>query len=490
MSDAVDTGPELEEQKMPESQKKGGTPRLWVWIVAALCLMVLGAWSLSSRQAEPGTGSNSSGEGDVVPDTVAPQLLGIQDLTVAVGGSVSYRDGVSAVDDVDGPIPFQVDAEAVDLTTPGDYPVVYSAWDEAGNQTEMTATVTVIETLTVDQDIQDDDNDTPPASSTGNSGVPLEQITQADVDQLCDQILAQITHSGMSQREKAKAIFDYVNRHIKYVGTSDKSSWIVGAYVGFTRGRGDCYNYFACSKALLTRAGISNVDLHRVGGTSRHYWQLVNTGDGWYHFDTCPHPNGYPLYSFMITETQVRAYTEQARNSRKNYYVYDYDSCPVRPVGMPEESTVPPEKEPNPNNPDSSQLPGGDPISSQTPGTDTPDSSQTPGTGTPDSSQTPGTDTPDRSQTPGTDTPDSSQTPGTDTPDSSQTPGTDTPDSSQTPGTDTSDSSQLPGGDPSSSQAPGAGTSDGSQTPEGGTGEVVPNPQREQSGEGEKTLAA
>lgn len=318
--------------------------RIWprAGLVIAACLAAA-ALASCAGQSPSASSAQSSASGSDVPaaDVTAPQLLGVRDLTVALNGTVSYRDGVSAVDDVDGPVTVEIDAASVDLTAAGEYQVIYSAQDAAGNRAEQTVTVTVVETATVDQGKDEQTEDETPGGSAGG-GVPLSEVTQEDVDRLCDQILGRITNSGMSQREKARAIFNYVNGHVKYVGSSDKSSWIIGAYVGFTRGRGDCYNYFACSKALLTRAGISSVDLQRVGGNSRHYWQLVNTGDGWYHFDACPHPNGYPLYAFMITETQARAYTEQVKDARLNYYVYDYGACPVTVEGTPEE--VPPEE--------------------------------------------------------------------------------------------------------------------------------------------------
>ena len=60
-----------------------------------------------------------------------------------------------------------------------------------------------------------------------------------------------------------------------------------------------------------------------MGGSSRHYWQLVNVGSGWYHFDACPHPNSYPLDSFLIDEAAARAYTATVSPIRANYYVYD-----------------------------------------------------------------------------------------------------------------------------------------------------------------------
>ena len=257
-------------------------------------------------------------------DTAPPVISGAHDLKAAVGESISYRAGVTVTDNSGEAVALQIDATEVDLTRPGEYEAVYWAEDAAGNRAEVPVTVTVIETVTVDEegsgateDIED------PAAP---------QATQETVDALADEILAQITTDGMSQYEKALAIYNYVHNNIAYTGTSDKSSWLVGAYVGFTRHSGDCYNYFACSKALLTRAGIPNVDLTRVGGNSRHYWQLVDVGTGYRHFDACPHPNSYPLYSFLLTEAEVQAYTEQCASIRKNYYVYDYASCPVEVV--------------------------------------------------------------------------------------------------------------------------------------------------------------
>lgn len=252
----------------------------------------------------------------LLPDTEAPRLLGLGGLTVEAGGTILYRDGVSAVDDVDGPVPLQIDAGAVDLNKAGVYPVIYSAVDAAGNAVSKTVAVVVT--------ASDEDQDGPFAER-------LETITK--------KILAEITTEEMDQREKARAIFDYVHDNIHYAGSSNKRSWVRAAYTGFTRGIGDCFNYFACSKALLTQAGIENVDLQRVGGVSQHFWQLVNVGDGWYHFDACPTPKEYGLDAFLFTEAQARAFTEMCAGDDRypNYYVYDYAACPVQPESMPED---------------------------------------------------------------------------------------------------------------------------------------------------------
>ena len=306
-----------------EEKKRTGrpTPPVLILILVLAAAVIAGAAVLLTRGGQPAPVQTPT---PPPADTAPPVISGAHDLSVAVGESISYRAGVTVTDDSGETVALQVDATEVDLTEPGEYEAVYWAEDAAGNRAEVTVTVTVIETVTVDEegsgateDIED------PAAA---------QATQENVDALADEILAQITTDGMSQYEKALAIYNYVHNNIAYTGTSDKSSWLVGAYVGFTRHSGDCYNYFACSKALLTRAGIPNVDLTRVGGNSRHYWQLVDVGTGYRHFDACPHPNSYPLYSFLLTEAEVRYYTEQCASIRKNYYVYDYDSCPVEVV--------------------------------------------------------------------------------------------------------------------------------------------------------------
>ncbi len=320
---------------------------LLLFLLAALILLVLflcrqQGWLLSTSPS-PGPTVESSPT-PPPPDRDPPVIQGTHDLTVAVGMTLSYRSGVSAVDAADGTVPLQIDASAVNLSQAGEYPVIYRAQDKSGNRSEVAVTVTVVEV----SGVNDED---PTADVSGEDPVleeslpPLPEVTQQMVDEVSDQILSKIVTSSMSQWEQARAIYNYVHTHVKYVGSSDKSNWLIGAYVGFTRNRGDCYNYFACSKALLTRAGIPNVDLYRVGGGTDHYWQLVNVGDGWYHFDACPHPDSYPLNSFLLDEIAVRAYTEKCSPVRSNYYVYDYENCPVVPVGAPTEE-LPQESEP------------------------------------------------------------------------------------------------------------------------------------------------
>ena len=325
---------------------KGLAAALALCALAGLC--ALGMYLYESRTQPPAPTPSPAPTAEPTPtpappDTQPPVIEGTHDMTVAVGMTLSYRSGVTAVDGVDGKVKLEVDASAVNLNEPGEYPVIYSAKDKAGNRAQATVTVTVVQVAGVN-----DDDPTADVSGEGPAVElpPIGEVTAEMVDQEADRILGKILSPAMSQWEQARAIYNYVHTRVKYVGSSDKSSWLMGAYVGFTRGRGDCYNYFACAKALLTRAGIPNVDLYRVGGGTDHYWQLVNVGSGWYHFDACPHPDSYPLTCFLLDEMAVREYTEKCTPVRTNYYVYDYENCPVTAVGFPAEEL--PEESPEP----------------------------------------------------------------------------------------------------------------------------------------------
>ena len=128
----------------------------------------------------------------------------------------------------------------------------------------------------------------PAASGEGDSSAKDWPFSDEEFEGLTADVLDRIVWDDMTRLEQARAVFDYVHDHITYTGHSDKSDWKTGAYTGLTTGKGDCFTYYAVSRALLTALGIDNLAVERVGGETRHFWNLVNCGDGWYHFDACP----------------------------------------------------------------------------------------------------------------------------------------------------------------------------------------------------------
>ncbi|MBD5160697.1 MAG: transglutaminase domain-containing protein [Oscillibacter sp.] len=171
-----------------------------------------------------------------------------------------------------------------------------------------------------------------PAASGGDddegSFAKDQPFTDEEFEELTADVLDEIVWDGMTRLEQARAVFDYVHDHIIYTGHSDKSDWKTGAYTGLTTGKGDCFTYYAVSRALLTALGIDNLAVERVGGETRHFWNLVNCGDGWYHFDACPRSSKLPPFlSFMFTDRQAADFTAEAG---RNYYDFDGSLLPER----------------------------------------------------------------------------------------------------------------------------------------------------------------
>jgi len=234
---------------------------------------------------------------EVLPSENGPQFAGLEELHIQVGNTISYKSGVSATDLQDGELSFTVDPGNVDNKTLGTYTAYYTATDSDGN------------TLTVPRTIV------------------IQDKAEAAVEQYAKNVIGQIIKDGMTRDQKIYQIYLYTKRNVLFVGSSDKSSIIHAAYEGFSTGKGDCYTYYAMNVVLLDMAGIENLEVARVGGTSNHWWNLVLHEDGkYYHVDSCPkaiYLDGQTYYK--MTDQDLEDYTtnKQVAAHRPNYYTYD-----------------------------------------------------------------------------------------------------------------------------------------------------------------------
>lgn len=225
-------------------------------------------------------------------DVTPPTILGVKDITVYAGDTVAYRSGISAQDDRDENPALKVDSSSVDLTTPGEYSVTYTATDYTGNASTATATVTVREKQP--------------------GFVDIEVIYEA-----ADKLLAQIVKDGMNTEEQVRAIALYVRYNHLFTGSSVKDDWLQGAYRMITTRQGDCFNYFALTKLLLERLEIPNIDVVKVKnhqGDSNHFWSLVSLdgGETYYHVDTTPRTD--PTLFILVTDRYMDNYSAEHRN--------------------------------------------------------------------------------------------------------------------------------------------------------------------------------
>ncbi|MCF0132220.1 MAG: transglutaminase domain-containing protein [Pseudobutyrivibrio sp.] len=228
-------------------------------------------------------------------DDTAPEIGTLPVIRITVGDSVSYKKGIEITDDYDESPTLEINADNVNTDQAGTYTVIYTATDAFGNSSTKEREVIVSEPVMV--------GDT--------------QITEETINELADKVLDKILTSNMSQYDQAKAIYWYTHDNIQYKDGAPKAGYISGAYQGLHDHKGDCYTYAMTAKCLLTRAGIVNMDIERIPeGNKLHFWNLIDIGEGWYHFDTTRRADKTTF--FYWTDAQIKEYSDSHRGTH-NY---------------------------------------------------------------------------------------------------------------------------------------------------------------------------
>ncbi len=235
-----------------------------------------------------------------VPDFEAPKLYGVVKKQFYVGEGISYLSGVYAVDDIDTDVEITVNRDAVNTKAPGEYEVIYTATDDAGNSTSETTLITLVEST----------------------------VTEDEVNALAQDVLDRIITEDMTQVEKMWEIYKYVNGSMTYDGHSNKDDWRAEAKRGFTNGAGDCFTYFSMSDILLEKIGVEKLKVNRINNpNANHYWHLVNVDGNWYHFDPCYRKRTWN--AFLRTDAEVAEYASRISIPNYEFYTYDKSKYPT-----------------------------------------------------------------------------------------------------------------------------------------------------------------
>ena len=239
-------------------------------------------------------------------DTTAPRIMGVNKLSMFLGSTVAYRSGILLTDDTDPAPKLTVDSSQVNLSTPGTYPVIYTATDSAGNESSVETTITVVK-------------------------APDSYVEESVILEKADKILARILTEDMTLEQKVNTIYDYIESHHYYVAKFDKSDYMQAAYLMMTENRGDCFGYYALARLFFERLGIPNLTVTRTPNEvrpSNHWWNMVSLdgGETWYHYDSTPHLT-HPTRTCLITDAAL----EEFNQLMPNYYYFDQDSFPKTP---------------------------------------------------------------------------------------------------------------------------------------------------------------
>ena len=176
----------------------------------------------------------------------------------------------------------------------GTYPIVYIATDASGNKATVNATLTVVQSA----------------------------ADEETVKKLAKEVIDQIITDDMSGYDKLYAIYYWVRGNIRYQDQPNLEDWLKAAYDGLKYHQGDCYVYCMTSRALLDAAGIKNMVIDTVPLRYIHFWNLVDIGEGWYHFDTTPRASGGTF--LYMNDADIQEYSRNHQNAHS----YDHDRFP------------------------------------------------------------------------------------------------------------------------------------------------------------------
>ena len=278
----------------------------------------------------------SDGEDDG-KDTTPPRISCSSDaITISTNGTVSFKKYVTVSDNSGGQCVLDVDTSKVDQKKAGEYTVTYRATDPSGNVSKLTVKVIVI-----DSTYSEDDLMTLVAQVAKRElGYTKEEAKSFSKEKIVKDIYNFVKDPSASASD-ANIVFDdkQSNDPNQFAQNGQKNregwkhDWIDEAYItlSMSRMKGDCYTYYAVSKAFFEYFGIENVGIQRDAKSSQsgtHYWNVVNIGTKdapkWYYYDGTRLGGKFSDgtgNSCLITETKLLSYL--TRNGESGFYMVD-----------------------------------------------------------------------------------------------------------------------------------------------------------------------
>lgn len=259
-------------------------------------------------------------------DTVAPTVQPREGSTVIgyLGEAPTYRKYVTVSDDKDASPELKINSESVDINKVGSYKVYYKAIDSAGNESKVLTITYVVK-----------------------NGEYSDSKLMAMIEPLARELGMS---NNMSKVELIGEIYSFVNSKIRWsggIGESnipdiDRDNWktdwqeeAIRTLELYNDGEceGDCYSYYAVSKAFFEYFDIKNVGLRRDMSIDEdygtHFWQIVDIGGGkWYYYDGTRLAGEFSDGSknaCLITHEKLTSY----KTSKNEDYFYKISKVPA-----------------------------------------------------------------------------------------------------------------------------------------------------------------
>lgn len=109
----------------------------------------------------------------------------------------------------------------------------------------------------------------------------IENSKTQDYEQRINIILAKIIKDEMTEKQKVKAIHDWIIDNTKY----DETYTIYDGYETLVNGTGVCQGYAELAQQMFKQVGIENMMITGSANNGSHAWNLVNINGKWRHVD-------------------------------------------------------------------------------------------------------------------------------------------------------------------------------------------------------------
>ena len=301
---------------MEQFQKAYKQKKQTVGFLVKLTVIVLAVAILTAGVAIGITlsqGGFTQEEEPAAQDKKAPVITGPKDgkALAYLGEAIAYRSFVSVTDNSEN-YTLTVDDSGVNKTKEGTYQVRYTATDAAGNKAQYTLTLII----------------------------KRGEYSMNQLMKLVEQKAATLgITKSMPKTEQVKQIYRFVNdptsgKNDANIFFSDESNtpsqqlsrenweldWVEEACrtLSMSRMEGDCYTYYAVSRAFFEYFEIESIGIQRAKDSSEagtHFWSLVNVGSesapAWYYYDATRLAGSFSdgtKNACLITEAKLVSY--------------------------------------------------------------------------------------------------------------------------------------------------------------------------------------
>ena len=261
--------------------------------------------------------SSLDNAGDNSKDTEPPKIVAPTSVVGYVGDKPAFKKLIEVTDDND--VDIEVDADKVNMDKAGTYYVYYTVTDKAGNVSEYRLKY-VVKSREYTRDI------------------------------LMSRIEALIEEGEIDEKKTTAAqireIYSYVNSestiyftdesNIPNIGRENwdkEEEWIEEAIRTLDTEEGDCYSYYALSKAFFEYFEIKNYGIKRAEGykgatkDGTHFWNVVEVDGAYYYYDATRLNGAFEdgtKNACLITQEKLDSYVPSKGNRNEDVPDYFY----------------------------------------------------------------------------------------------------------------------------------------------------------------------